>query len=103
MTLEFFYKNYDLLNTNVKSAEIKNDKLILLLDVSAHLELIANGYRPELDVEHEIEFIFSINKENKVYNNPIIKEAKYDKNLMIKINDDVLLLEDQVIEVNKRN
>lgn len=101
MTLDFFYKNYDLMNLEIKKAYIKNNKLVLNVLTESHLELIANGYRPELDVSHEIEFIFNIQKEDKIYKNPNILEYKYDNGLLININNDSLYILDNEIKVTQ--
>ena len=102
MTLDFFYKNYDLKALEVKSVEIKSNKLLIDVFVSAHLDLVANGYRPELDVMHEILFTFNLNKENKKYNNPVIKDVSYDGNLYINVNGDSLIITENEVTVTQR-
>ena len=104
MTLDFFYNNYDLKNSDIKSVEIKNNKLIINMLVIAHLELIANGYRPELDVNHEIEFIFDYESKDKKYNNPIINDVKYiDNKLIININNDEIIIVNNDVLIKKNS
>ena len=69
MTLDFFYNNYKLSDMEIKKIFIKDNKLHLCFTQVAYLELIANGYRPEMDVEYNNEFIFDINHSDIAYKN----------------------------------
>ena len=104
MTLDFFYNNYDLKNLEIKSAEIKNNKLIINVIVVAYLELIANGYRPELDVNHEIEFTFDYNGLDKIYKNPIISNVEFKNNaLNLMINNESLAISSNNVIVKQKS
>ena len=100
MTLEFFYKNYDLKNLDINSIVIKDKKLIINVCVIAHLELIANGYRPELDVDHNIEFIFDIDEKDMKFNKSTIDDISYQNGILnivvdsknLKITNDFVLV-----------
>lgn len=61
MTLEFFYNNFNLNEIAISKAYVKENKLYLALNMSAHLDLIANGYRPALDMDIIKTFIFCVN------------------------------------------
>lgn len=104
MTLDFFYNNYDLKNLEIKSAEIRNNKLIIAVIVVAYLELIANGYRPELDVNHEIEFTFDYDGLNKNYNNPVINNVEFKNDVLnIRLNDDLLAIKNNNVLVKQKS
>ena len=85
MTLDFFLQNYDLNEYTINKVFIKNNKLYLDLTMPIHLDLIANGYRPELDMTQEKIFIFSVDYKDKVYSSDskIIFQKDY-----VFINDD---------------
>lgn len=72
MTLEFFLTNYEINEFEVKKIYVKDNKLFLDLIMPIHLDLIANGYRPELDLKQEKTFIFYVDSIDKIY----AKEAK---------------------------
>jgi hypothetical protein len=71
MSIKFFYNNYDLTENKVIKVEVKNNKLYLYLVMNAYLELIANGYRPEMDIDISNVFIF-----NTLNNDIIIDDIK---------------------------
>jgi len=102
VTLDFFYDNYDLKNSEIKSALIKDNKLIINVNVVAHLELIANGYRPELDVNHEIEFTFDYVGNDKIYKNPVVEDVKFnDSKLNITLNGDSIVISNNYVNVKQ--
>ncbi len=74
MTLDFFIKSYDFSNFEIKKVILKNYKLKVYVTINAHLDLIANGYRPELDVDYDTIFCFDVSKEND-----IIKDKSFFK------------------------
>ncbi|MCR5113688.1 MAG: hypothetical protein K6A63_07110 [Acholeplasmatales bacterium] len=103
MTLDFFYKNYDLTDLEIKSAAIKNNRLVIDVLVVAKLELIANGYRPEMDVEHEIEFSFGYNSPDKKLEKPVITKVDYNDNGMdITLNNVIYNITENQIFVTQR-
>ena len=97
MNLKFFYDNYKLDDIEVNNIHIKDNKLYLNIISNAHLELIANGYRPEMDVDYKNTFIFDINHSNKKYKN--LLEIKYDNKLIFNIDNEVLYIDNDKIEV----
>lgn len=104
MTLEFFYNNYDLKNMEIRSVEILDNKLIIDTNVTAYLELIANGYRPELDVNHEIVFIFDYEGKNKKYKNHIVNNIFFkDDCLYINVDGDDLKITNNNVLVKKKS
>ncbi len=88
MTLEFFYNNYDISDIEIKKLYIKNNQLFLVGKYNVYLELIANGYRPEMNMDVDKTFVFNVSHENhnftKINNAKIIKK---DNNYFIVIND----------------
>ena len=60
MTLDFFVNNYDINDFKIKKADIKDNKLYLDINYDIYLELIANGYRPEMDMNVDKTFIFNV-------------------------------------------
>lgn len=102
MTLKFFYENYNINDLDIKNIKIENNKLIIDAYISTYLELIANGYRPELDISNKIKFIFNVDLKNKNYNNPKINDIKYENNVLyLYINDDEIVILDDNLEVHK--
>ena len=100
MTLEFFSKNYNLSDYEIIKCEIKNNKLIIDVKVVAYLELIANGYRPEMNVNHEIQFSFNLNHDDYKFNNPIITNQEYKNGILfITINDNIIKISDNCINI----
>lgn len=67
MTLDFFTSNYDITEFEIKKIYVLDSKLYLDLVMPIHLDLIANGYRPELDMTQEKTFIFYVDYMNKTY------------------------------------
>lgn len=87
MTLDFFFEVYDLNELEFNNVFIKNNVLYLDVNMPTHLDLIANGYRPELDVI--INKIF-------VFNNVSIENFTFDKPYSLKLinkNNDSYIVE----------
>ena len=100
MNLKFFYDNYKLDDIQVNSIYIKDNKLYLNVIQNAHLELIANGYRPEMNVDYNNTFIFNIEQHNHKYNSESVKEIRYEDNKLIFILDgEELIISDNEVEV----
>ncbi len=82
MTLDFFFEAYDLNELEFNNVFIKNNVLYLDVNLPTHLDLIANGYRPELDVTINKIFIFNnVSIENFTFDKP------YSLKLVSKKND----------------
>lgn len=64
MTVDFFLKAYDFNEFKIEKAVLKNGLLKIYVTINAHLDLIANGYRPELDVDYDAIFGFLVDKDN---------------------------------------
>lgn len=60
MTLEFFYNNYNFNDININKMFIKNNKLNIEGIYNVYLELIANGYRPEMNMDIDKTFVFNV-------------------------------------------
>lgn len=100
MTLDFFVNNYNLLDFKINKANIKNNKLFLNVNYDVYLELIANGYRPEMDMEINKEFIFNVsNINNHNFKKPFnISNVIYENNeLYFKLNDIYLEINGEII------
>ena len=89
MTLDFFLEHYDVGEYVMNKLYIKNNKLYLDMTMPIQLDLIANGYRPELDMMSNCVFIFYVEHVDKKFTqNSIIefhKEYVYINNEEIKI------------------
>lgn len=99
MDLKFFYDNYKYDEFTVNKIYIKDNKLYLDIILNAHLELIANGYRPEMDVDYDNIFIFDINHQDKKYKKDDLLDIKYDGNLIIILKNEELVIENDKVEV----
>ena len=83
MTLEFFMQNYNLLDFKINKAQIKDNKLYLNINYEVFLELIANGYRPEMDMDINKLFIFNVDISNHTFKKPyVISNVNYDNNIL---------------------
>lgn len=83
MSIDFFVNNYSLDENKTVKAIIKDNKLSLYIVMNIHLELIANGYRPEMDLDITNVFSFNTNNINKEYTDNIdIKVLSYDKDFI---------------------
>ena len=81
MTIDFLIKNYNFNDIEIINVKLNDNKLVVDFNINAHLDLIANGYRPELDMNVNQTFVFEIEniKLNikKTYRFNIIKEDCY--------------------------
>jgi hypothetical protein len=89
MTLNFFLKNYDFNEYEVKKIYIKNNKLYFDILMPIHLDLIANGYRPELDMIQEKTFVFACLEKNQVF----------PKNTKIEFSENSIFLNEKEIRI----
>lgn len=64
MTIDFFLNHYSFNDFVINKVVLKNHTLKLYVTINAHLDLIANGYRPELDVDYDTIFSFKVNRES---------------------------------------
>ena len=93
MTLDFFYNNYNLSDFDIKKLYIDNNKLYVIAKYNVYLELIANGYRPEMNMDVEKTFIFECNHENMAFKTKKIEIVDYKDNILtININNILLKL-----------
>ena len=69
MTCKFFFENYDLNDLDINNIYIKDNKLYLDVRMEGTIPLIANGYRPEMDIDERRTFIFNVNHNDKKYSN----------------------------------
>ena len=82
MTLDFFIENYKIDDFVINKIYVKNNKLYLDVTMPIHLDLIANGYRPELDMMQEKTFVFYVDS----------LDMEYDKNSKIIFNIDNIFI-----------
>ena len=75
MTVDFFVKSYDFSEFKIKNAILKNGLLEVYVTINAHLDLIANGYRPSLDVDYDTVFVFSVSESEDVILSQMIKSS----------------------------
>ena len=58
MTSLFFSESYNPDDFNIIDIKIKDNNLIMKVIMNTYIELIANGYRPEMDISQTKTFIF---------------------------------------------
>jgi len=93
MTLEFFVNNYDIKDFDIKKIYIDDNKLYIKAIYNVYLELIANGYRPEMNVDYEKTFIFNTNYNNHKFKSNNLEIISFLNNILkIKIDDIILEL-----------
>ena len=68
MTLDFFINSYDFENFKIEKAILKDGILKIYVVINAHLDLIANGYRPELDVDYNTIIEIKVDKDSDEIN-----------------------------------
>ena len=87
MTLAFFIDNYKIDDYVVNKIYVKEKKLYLDVTMPIHLDLIANGYRPELDMMQEKTFVFYVDS----------LDMEYDKNSNISFSlDNIFINKDRL-------
>ncbi|MCR5350750.1 MAG: hypothetical protein K6E20_07160 [Acholeplasmatales bacterium] len=99
MTLKFFYDNYKFEELYVNKIYILNNEFHLCVSMDVRLELIANGYRPEMDVEYDNEFIFNVNHPNKEYKNDDLIDIYYDGKLIFKLKEEDIVISNNDVKV----
>ena len=80
MTLDFFIKSYNFDDFDILNIELSNYTLKVEVNLQTHLDLIANGYRPELEMVMDKTFIFkNVNVEKLSFEKPYsINIIEYD-------------------------
>ncbi len=89
MTLDFFIENYNLKDFTINKVYVKNKKLYLDVIMPIHLDLIANGYRPELDMMQEKTFIFYVDS----------SDIEYDANSTIKVSLEYIFINKDKLKI----
>lgn len=101
MTIDFLISVYNFDELEIINIKLNNNELVVDFKINAHLELIANGYRPELDLDVLERFIFEIEnnnyKINKPYDFKIIKDNQY----YILLNNNKIKLLSNEVKVEK--
>lgn len=95
MTLKFFYDNYKLDELDIIDIKINLDSISLIINLHSELELIANGYRPSMDMYTPYLFNLSLaNKSNYYIDKPYyIKKYEFDDNFIyLEINNSIFLI-----------
>lgn len=101
MTVDFFIKAYDFNNFEIKKAVLNNYELTIYVTTVAHLDLIANGYRPELDVNYDTAFTFKVTKENDIISNLENFKCIYDNKYFLVIGNKKYELASNDIKVHE--
>lgn len=99
MDLKFFYENYKYDEMNIKKVYIDNKELHLLFSMDVKLELIANGYRPEMDVEYDNEFIFKVNHDSVKFKSNDLLSIEYNGSLIFKFKNEKIIISDNNVLV----
>jgi len=101
MNIKSFYTAYDLTEVDVLKIYSDKNKLYILLGLESNIELIANGYRPEIDVYYKHMFIFdNYDNDININGNIMISNYKCDNNKLSFIaNDKEIIINDCNIEV----
>ena len=97
MTLEFFYTNYDISDIEIKKLYVKNNQLFLVGKYNVYLELIANGYRPEMNMDLDKTFIFNVNHPDHKFKTNNVKLINENNNFYILIDNDRIQLDGEVV------
>ena len=97
MTLDFFMNNYNLLDFKINKAKLIDYKLYLDINYDVYLELIANGYRPEMNMDLDKTFIFNVNHPDHKFKTNNVKLINENNNFYILIDNDRIQLEGEVV------
>lgn len=93
MTLDFFVNNYNLSDFDIKDIYIADNKLYVIAKYNVYLELIANGYRPEMNMDVEKTFVFDCKHDNIAFKSKTIEIKEFKDNILnIKIDNIILKL-----------
>ena len=97
MTLDFFLKNYKLEELDINKIFIKNNELRLVVKYNVYLELIANGYRPEMNMDIDKTFVFNCSYKNHTFKTNNLEIIDYSNDILtIKIEDIILKISGNV-------
>ncbi len=93
MTIDFFLKNYNLSDLDIKKIFVKENKLYIKADYNVYLELIANGYRPEMNLDMEKTFVFGCEYKDHHFKSTDLSIISFDNNILkVKIGNEELEL-----------
>ncbi len=90
MDLKFFYNAYNLKDVNIININILNKQLVLTIENQIELELIANGYRPSMEIKHVFEFHFNLKEEvmkKNISDYTVEKYEFYNEYILLVINN----------------
>ena len=88
MTINFFLKNYNVSDLDIKKIYIKENKLYVKAIYNVYLELIANGYRPEMNLDMEKTFVFNTNYNDHHFKSNDLSIVSFENNILkIKIDE----------------
>lgn len=100
MTSLFFSESYNPDDFNIIDIKIKDNNLIMKVIMNTYIELIANGYRPEMDISQTKTFIFKNITGIKNINKPFrIDKIYYDSRLHLVINNNDFIVNDNNIDI----
>lgn len=99
MTTKFFYQSYDKDELEIKGLRFISNTLEIVLEVTAHLELIANGYRPELDVKQVLRFKFHDVSAVELEKPYTLDQIEYTDHLVLTINNTEIHIQNEMCDV----
>lgn len=100
MDLKIFKSFYDLEEIGIEKLYSKNNNLYMILNLNVYIELMANGYRPEIDMDMRHLFIFKNYKEDIQLENVNVSNYRLEDNkLIFNANDKEIIIASNEIEL----
>lgn len=100
MTAFFFSMSYNPTDFNIIDLKIDGNNLLMKVSMTTYIELIANGYRPEMDISQIKTFIFKSVIGLKTLNKPYtINNIFYDTKLHLVINNCDFVVNNDKIDI----
>ena len=100
MTTKFFFESDNKEDFKILDLKIKDNNLFLKVEMNAYIELIANGYRPEIDLNQVKTFIFKDIVFNGSINMPYyLNNIYFNDKLHLVINDIDITINSNDIEI----
>ncbi len=96
----FFSESYYPDDFNIINLDFINNNLKMTAIMNTYIELIANGYRPEMNISQTKTFIFKSITGIKTITKPfIINKIYYDTKLHLVINNNDFIVNDDSIDI----
>lgn len=100
MTTNFFSESYSKDDFKILDLKINNNTLLLKVEMNTYIELIANGYRPEIDLSQIKSFIFNDIAFEGSLNKPYsLNDIYYNDRLHLVINNIDITVNSSNIEI----